>query len=125
MRGVAIIHGIVGLMGMQFTLYALIDCVMGAFVSLGASNMSLQFIMVYANDRAEEIMGQAIQELDWKHSDIIISTSCNDKGLSCKHIIEGTKASLKRLDMEYNMWMFSTVTGRIPLCRYGIRRIQF
>ena len=80
---------------------------------------------VYANDRAEEIMGQAIQELDWKHSDIIISTSCNDKGLSCKHIIEGTKASLKRLDMEYNMWMFSTVTGRIPLCRYGIRRIQF
>ncbi|KAG5137996.1 hypothetical protein JHK82_022727 [Glycine max] len=81
--------------------------------------------LVYANDRAEEIMGQAIQELDWKHSDIIISTSCNDKGLSCKHIIEGTKASLKRLDMEYNMWMFSTVTGRIPLCRYGIRRIQF
>lgn len=46
MRGVAIIHGIVGLMGMQFTLCALIDCVMGAFVSLGASNMSLQFIMV-------------------------------------------------------------------------------
>ncbi|KAG5017083.1 hypothetical protein JHK85_023219 [Glycine max] len=65
---------------------------------------------VYANDRAEEIMGQAIQELDWKLSDIIISTSCNDKGLSCKHIIEGTKASLKCLDMEYNMWMFSTVT---------------
>ena len=25
----------------------------------------------------------------------------NDKGLSRKHIIEGTKASLKRLDQEY------------------------
>lgn len=87
---------------------------------------------VYANGRAEEIMGQAIRELGWKRSDIVVSTKIfwggqgpNDKGLSRKHVVEGTKASLKRLDMEYNMWMFSTVTGRIPLCRYGIRRIQF
>ncbi|KAI3882116.1 hypothetical protein MKX03_013015 [Papaver bracteatum] len=63
---------------------------------------------VYANGRAEEIMGQAIRELGWKRSDIVISTKIfwggpgpNDKGLSRKHIIEGTKASLKRLDMEY------------------------
>ena len=28
-------------------------------------------------------------------------TGPNDKGLSRKHIIEGTKASLKRLDQEY------------------------
>ncbi|KAE9452942.1 hypothetical protein C3L33_15153, partial [Rhododendron williamsianum] len=63
---------------------------------------------VYANGRAEEIMGQAIRELGWKRSDIVISTKIfwggagpNDKGLSRKHIVEGTKASLKRLEMEY------------------------
>ncbi|KAK6929629.1 NADP-dependent oxidoreductase domain [Dillenia turbinata] len=63
---------------------------------------------VYANGRAEEIMGQAIRELGWKRSDVVVSTKIfwggpgpNDKGLSRKHIIEGTKASLKRLDMEY------------------------
>jgi voltage-dependent potassium channel beta subunit len=63
---------------------------------------------VYANGRAEEIMGQAIRELGWRRSDIVISTKIfwggpgpNDKGLSRKHIVEGTKASLKRLDMDY------------------------
>lgn len=63
---------------------------------------------VYANGRAEEIMGQAIKELGWKRSDLIISTKIfwggpgpNDKGLSRKHIVEGTRNSLKRLDMEY------------------------
>ncbi|KAF8081165.1 hypothetical protein N665_0902s0018 [Sinapis alba] len=63
---------------------------------------------VYANGRAEEIMGQAIRELGWRRSDIVVSTKIfwggpgpNDKGLSRKHIVEGTKASLKRLDMDY------------------------
>ncbi|KAH9576176.1 hypothetical protein CY35_01G148300 [Sphagnum magellanicum] len=63
---------------------------------------------VYANGRAEEIMGSAIRELGWKRSDIVISTKLfwggqgpNDKGLSRKHIVEGIKASLRRLDMEY------------------------
>ncbi|KAM1746396.1 hypothetical protein ACFX11_013031 [Malus domestica] len=63
---------------------------------------------VYASGRAEEIMGQAIRELGWKRSDVVISTKIfwggpgpNDKGLSRKHIVEGTKESLKRLDMEY------------------------
>lgn len=63
---------------------------------------------VYANGRAEEIMGQAIRELGWKRSDIVVSTKIfwggsgpNDKGLSRKHVVEGTKASLKRLDMDY------------------------
>ncbi|CAM6100164.1 unnamed protein product [Calypogeia fissa] len=63
---------------------------------------------VYANGRAEEIMGQAIKELGWKRSDLVISTKLfwggqgpNDKGLSRKHIVEGVKASLKRLEMDY------------------------
>ncbi|KAK8944470.1 putative voltage-gated potassium channel subunit beta [Platanthera zijinensis] len=53
-------------------------------------------------------MGQAICELCWKRSDLVISTKIfwggqgpNDTGLSRKHIVEGTKASLKRLDMDY------------------------
>ncbi|XP_078440056.1 potassium channel beta subunit 1 [Wolffia australiana] len=63
---------------------------------------------VYANGRAEEIMGQAFRDLGWKRSDLVVSTKIfwggngpNDKGLSRKHIVEGTKASLKRLGMEY------------------------
>lgn len=52
---------------------------------------------VYASGAAEEIMGQAIKELGWKRSDLVISTKIfwggpgpNDKGLSRKHLIEGT-----------------------------------
>jgi len=63
---------------------------------------------VYADGKAEEIMGAAIKELGWKRSDVVITTKLfwggsgpNDKGLSRKHIIEGIKASLKRLDMDY------------------------
>ncbi|XP_059631202.1 probable voltage-gated potassium channel subunit beta [Cornus florida] len=62
----------------------------------------------YASGRAEGIMGQAIRELGWKRSDVVVSTKIFwggagpiNSGLSRKHIIEGTKASLKRLDMEY------------------------
>ncbi|KAK1379666.1 putative voltage-gated potassium channel subunit beta [Heracleum sosnowskyi] len=63
---------------------------------------------VYANGRAEQIMGQAIRELGWKRSDIVISTKVfwggpgpNDKGLSRKHVVEGMQGCLKRLDMSY------------------------
>ncbi|KAJ8639054.1 hypothetical protein MRB53_015748 [Persea americana] len=63
---------------------------------------------IFLNGRAEEIMGQAIRELGWKRSDIVIATKIfwggrgpNDQGLSRKHIVEGTKASLTRLDMDY------------------------
>lgn len=81
---------------------------------------------VYASGKAEEIMGQAIKELGWKRSDLVISTKIfwggegpNDRGLSRKHLIEGTdvrrfntcnacctqnmhpQASLKRLGMDY------------------------
>ncbi|KAF6252375.1 NADP-dependent oxidoreductase domain-containing protein [Scenedesmus sp. NREL 46B-D3] len=63
---------------------------------------------VYAKGQAEEIMGKAFKELGWKRSDLVISTKVfwggqgpNDTGLSRKHIIEGTKASLARLQLEY------------------------
>ncbi|KAK9835418.1 hypothetical protein WJX81_008165 [Elliptochloris bilobata] len=63
---------------------------------------------VYADGKAEEVMGQAFKELDIPRSSLVVSTKIfwggkgvNDRGLSRKHIIEGTKAALKRLQMEY------------------------
>ncbi|KAH7425600.1 hypothetical protein KP509_11G061900 [Ceratopteris richardii] len=63
---------------------------------------------VYANEKSEDIMGQAIKELNWKRSDLVISTKIfkggqgpNNVGLSRKHIIEGTEACLKCLQMDY------------------------
>lgn len=63
---------------------------------------------VYANGRAEEIMGQAIRDLGWRRSDVVISTKLfwggqgpNDKGLSRKHVVEGLRGSLRRLAMDY------------------------
>lgn len=63
---------------------------------------------VYANGNAEIVMGNVIKKAGWKRSDLVISTKIfwggkgpNDNGLSRKHIIEGTNASLKRLQMDY------------------------
>ncbi|MHC4945052.1 MAG: aldo/keto reductase, partial [Planctomycetota bacterium] len=63
---------------------------------------------VYAGGRAEEVMGTVIRKAGWRRSDLVIATKIfwggrgpNDKGLSRKHIVEGTKASLERLQMDY------------------------
>ncbi|KAJ3225734.1 ATP-sensitive inward rectifier potassium channel 1 [Clydaea vesicula] len=62
----------------------------------------------YADGNSEILMGKVIKEFGWKRSDLVISTKIywggkgpNDKGLSRKHIIEGTNASLARLQMDY------------------------
>ncbi len=62
----------------------------------------------YAQGEAETMMGSVIKKLGWKRSDLVISTKIfwggegpNDNGLSRKHIIEGTRASLARLQMDY------------------------
>jgi voltage-dependent potassium channel beta subunit len=63
---------------------------------------------VYANGIAETVMGNVIKKAGWKRSDLVISTKIfwggdgpNDNGLSRKHIIEGTRAALARLQMDY------------------------
>lgn len=63
---------------------------------------------VYANGNAEIMMGNVIKKTGWKRSDLVLSTKIfwggpgpNDKGLSFKHIMEGTNAALKRLQTDY------------------------
>ncbi|KAG2425192.1 hypothetical protein HXX76_013945 [Chlamydomonas incerta] len=63
---------------------------------------------VYANGEAEVIMGQAIKDLGLRRSDLVLSTKVfwggpgpNDRGLSRKHVIEGTQAALARLQTRY------------------------
>lgn len=70
---------------------------------------------LYGSGLAESMMGQAIQrglcEGVWERQDLVICTKIffgprtpavpNSQGLSRKHIIEGTKASLKRIGQDY------------------------
>ncbi len=63
---------------------------------------------VYAEGNSEIIMGKVIKKAGWKRSDLVLSTKIfwggegvNDKGLSHKHIMEGTEAALKRMQTEY------------------------
>lgn len=62
----------------------------------------------YAKGQSEIIMGKALKKLGWKRSDLVLSTKIfwggegpNDRGLSRKHILEGTKAALERLQVDY------------------------
>jgi len=62
----------------------------------------------YAGGESEIIMGKALKKLGWKRSDLVLSTKIfwggkgpNDTGLSRKHILEGTKAALERLQLDY------------------------
>ena len=62
----------------------------------------------YAKGEAEIMMGKVIKKAGWKRSDLVLSTKIfwggegvNDKGLSYKHIIEGTNAALQRLQTDY------------------------
>lgn len=61
---------------------------------------------VYAHGEAETIMGKALK--DFNREEIIVTTKIfwggekpNTIGLSRKHLIEGTKNSLKRLQLDY------------------------
>jgi len=66
----------------------------------------------YAEGKSEVVMGEAIKKFGWKRNDLVISTKINwggafgdnpvnNGGLSRKHLIEGTEAALKRLQLDY------------------------
>ena len=63
---------------------------------------------VYAAGRAETIMGAVLRRNSWQRTDLVVSTKIfwggsgpNDRGLSRKHIVEGTDAALDRLQLDY------------------------
>ncbi|KAJ1088116.1 hypothetical protein NDU88_001275 [Pleurodeles waltl] len=63
---------------------------------------------VYAAGKAEVILGNIIRKKGWRRSSLVITTKLywggkaeTERGLSRKHIIEGLKASLQRLQLEY------------------------
>ncbi|GAA5951729.1 hypothetical protein JCM3765_003097 [Sporobolomyces pararoseus] len=65
---------------------------------------------VYSNGESEREMGRAFKELDVDRSQLVVTTKIffgtgksdpNQKGNSRKHLIEGLKASLERLQMDY------------------------
>jgi len=62
----------------------------------------------YAGGNAEIVMGNVVKRAGWRRSDLVVSTKIfwggrgpNDRGLSRKHVLEGTDASLRRLQMDY------------------------
>lgn len=69
----------------------------------------------YARGDSERVMGEVIKKFQWPRCDLVISTKINwgshnasstEKaqncvGLSRKHVVEGLKASLERLQLEY------------------------
>jgi len=63
---------------------------------------------VYAAGKSEELMGLALKQLGWGRDEFLVSTKIfwggegpNQRGLSRKHIVEGTQAALRRLQLEH------------------------
>jgi voltage-dependent potassium channel beta subunit len=63
---------------------------------------------VYADGEAERLMGSALRRLGWQRNEYLVSTKIfwggdglNQRGLSRKHILEGTDAALGRLGLDY------------------------
>ncbi|KAF1811845.1 Aldo/keto reductase [Eremomyces bilateralis CBS 781.70] len=65
---------------------------------------------VYSNGQCEVEMGRALKELGWPRDEYVLSTKVffgtgreepNTRGLSRKHVVEGLKSSLQRLQQPY------------------------
>ncbi|XP_060550317.1 voltage-gated potassium channel subunit beta-2 isoform X2 [Pantherophis guttatus] len=63
---------------------------------------------VYAAGKAEVVLGNIIKKKGWRRSSLVITTKIfwggkaeTERGLSRKHIIEGLKGSLERLQLNY------------------------
>ena len=63
---------------------------------------------VYAAGEAEKVMGDILKKMGWSRDSYVLSTKIfwggdgpNQRGLSRKHIVEGTHNSLRRLQVDY------------------------
>lgn len=77
---------------------------------------------IYANGRAESVMGEAIKDL--QRETLVLSSKVfwptmdgpNGKGLSRKHIMESCHASLKRMGVEYlDLYFCHRYDAEVPL----------
>ncbi len=87
---------------------------------------------VYAQGRAETMMGSVIKKMGWKRSDLVLSTKIfwggsgpNDQGLSRKHILEGTDAALRRLQTDYVDLIFCHRADRDTPIEETVRAMNF
>ncbi|XP_039603034.1 voltage-gated potassium channel subunit beta-1-like isoform X1 [Polypterus senegalus] len=72
---------------------------------------------VYASGKAEVTLGNIIKKKGWRRSSFVVTTKIywggqaeTERGLSRKHIIEGLKGSLERLQLEYVDLVFANRT---------------
>ncbi|PGH00050.1 hypothetical protein AJ79_08321 [Helicocarpus griseus UAMH5409] len=91
----------------------------------------------YAAGQSEILMGKAIKKFGWKRNDLVISTKVvnfgaafgevkiNNYGLSRKHIIEGTLASLKRLDLDYVDIIYAHRPDRLTPMEETVRAFNY
>ena len=86
----------------------------------------------YAAGKAETMMGNVIKKAGWKRSDLVLSTKIywggsgpNDRGLSRKHIIEGTTAALQRLQTDYVDLVFCHRPDRTTPIEETVRAMNY
>ncbi|KAL2819302.1 NADP-dependent oxidoreductase domain-containing protein [Aspergillus cavernicola] len=90
----------------------------------------------YAGGQSEIVMGQAIKKFGWKRNDLVISTKLNwglangeilinNHGLSRKHVIEGTQASLERLQLNYVDIIYAHRPDRLTPMEETVRAFNF
>ncbi len=86
----------------------------------------------YAAGQAETMMGKVIKRAGWKRSDLVVSTKIywggdgpNDRGLSRKHVIEGTEAALKRLQTDYVDLVFCHRPDRFTPVEETVRAMNY
>jgi len=91
--------------GDQIQVDAAYDCMKAAF---DAGVNFFDNAEAYAAGQAETIMGEVLRKAGWGRNELVLSTKIfwggtgpNDRGLSRKHIIEGTNGALQRMGVDY------------------------
>ncbi|KAL4794202.1 NADP-dependent oxidoreductase domain-containing protein [Aspergillus venezuelensis] len=90
----------------------------------------------YAGGQSEVVMGNVLKKTGWKRNDLVISTKvnfgrahgeipANNVGLSRKHVIEGTKASLQRLQLDYVDIIYAHRPDRLTPMEEVVRAFNF
>ncbi|KAJ4362041.1 hypothetical protein N0V83_010983 [Neocucurbitaria cava] len=95
----------------------------------------------YAGGESEKVMGRAIKTLGWRRNDIVVSTKIywgthnsalssprnkiNNLGVSRKHLIEGTSASLARLQLSYVDILYAHRPDRYTPIEETVRAFNF